>query len=27
VPPGAPIDQMLFEEPEEKAEKKLKAVK
>jgi len=27
VPPGAPIDQMLFEEKEEKAEKKLKAVK
>lgn len=27
VPPGAPIDQMLFEEPKEKAEKKLKAVK
>ncbi|MDP2753408.1 MAG: biosynthetic-type acetolactate synthase large subunit [Nitrospirota bacterium] len=27
VPPGAPIDQMLFEEPEEKAKKKLKAVK
>jgi acetolactate synthase-1/2/3 large subunit len=27
VPPGAPINQMLFEEPEEKAEKKLKAVK
>jgi len=27
VPPGAPIDQMLFEKPEEKAEKKLKAVK
>src|SRR4030043_956804 len=26
-PPGAPIAQMLFEEPEEKAEKKLKAVK
>ncbi len=27
VPAGAPIDQMLFEEPKEKAEKKLKAVK
>jgi acetolactate synthase-1/2/3 large subunit len=27
VPAGAPIDQMLFEEPEKKAEKKLKAVK
>jgi len=27
VPAGAPIDQMLFEEKEEKAEKKLKAVK
>ncbi len=27
VPAGAPIDQMLFEEPSEKAEKKLKAVK
>ncbi len=27
VPPGAPIDQMLFEEYKEKAEKKLKAVK
>jgi len=27
VPPGAPIDQMLFEEKEEKAEKKLKVVK
>jgi acetolactate synthase-1/2/3 large subunit len=27
VPAGAPIDHMLFEEPEEKAEKKLKAVK
>lgn len=27
VPPGAAIDQMMFEEPEEKAEKKLKAVK
>jgi acetolactate synthase-1/2/3 large subunit len=27
VPPGAPIDQMLFEVKEEKAEKKLKAVK
>lgn len=27
VPAGAPIDHMLFEEPEKKAEKKLKAVK
>lgn len=27
VPAGAPIDQMLFEEPKEKTEKKLKAVK
>jgi len=27
VPAGAPIDHMLFEEPKEKAEKKLKAVK
>jgi acetolactate synthase-1/2/3 large subunit len=27
VPAGAPIDHMLFEEPEEKVEKKLKAVK
>jgi acetolactate synthase-1/2/3 large subunit len=27
VPPGAAIDQMMFEEPEEKIEKKLKAVK
>jgi len=27
VPAGAPIDQMLFEEPEKKTEKKLKAVK
>jgi acetolactate synthase-1/2/3 large subunit len=27
VPAGAPIDQMLFEEPEKKPEKKLKAVK
>lgn len=27
VPAGAPIDQMMFEEPEKKAEKKLKAVK
>jgi acetolactate synthase-1/2/3 large subunit len=27
VPAGAPIDQMLFEEPKEKVEKKLKAVK
>jgi acetolactate synthase-1/2/3 large subunit len=27
VPPGAPIDHMLFEEQKEKAEKKLKAVK
>lgn len=27
VPPGAPIDQMLFEEPEKKPEKKLKAVR
>lgn len=27
VPAGAPIDQMLFEEPKEKPEKKLKAVK
>jgi acetolactate synthase-1/2/3 large subunit len=27
VPAGAPIDQMLFEEPKEKIEKKLKAVK
>jgi acetolactate synthase-1/2/3 large subunit len=27
VPAGAAIDQMLFEEPKEKPEKKLKAVK
>jgi acetolactate synthase-1/2/3 large subunit len=27
VPAGAPIDHMLFEEKEEKPEKKLKAVK
>ncbi len=27
VPPGAPIDQMMFEEPEKKPEKKLKVVK